>query len=320
MTRKGVKAAGTHHLILHQLTAQAPMAPTALEDDDTEDGEHAPLCVLSVNASDPSGAGGLSADILALSALGVHALPVCSGAYVRDSARIEDFYPLDADGLAEQLRAVCEDLQPDAFKLGFAGSPEQLGAVVGLTQDYTDAPLVAYMPDLSWWSRADIEAYQDAFADLVLPHCAVLVGHYTALWHWLLPDWHKARAPTPRDLAMAAGTHGADLTLVMGLSHDAAQIDLHVCSPHQVLAHTHTAVPARAALGLGDSLSAGVAARLIQTGDAVQTLNDCAAALSTCLHRAYRPGMGLWLPDHLGWNQVLTDPAPDPEPTRPALH
>ncbi|MBA4004078.1 MAG: hydroxymethylpyrimidine/phosphomethylpyrimidine kinase, partial [Delftia sp.] len=46
--------------------------------------ETAPVCVLVFNASDPSGAGGLSADIATIASVGGHPLPVVTGAYARD--------------------------------------------------------------------------------------------------------------------------------------------------------------------------------------------------------------------------------------------
>ena len=43
----------------------------------------APPCVLVFNANDASGAGGLSADVLAAGSVGAHALPVVTGAYMQ---------------------------------------------------------------------------------------------------------------------------------------------------------------------------------------------------------------------------------------------
>ena len=39
----------------------------------------APACVMSFNASDPSGAGGLAGDVATIAAMGAHALPVVTG-------------------------------------------------------------------------------------------------------------------------------------------------------------------------------------------------------------------------------------------------
>jgi hydroxymethylpyrimidine/phosphomethylpyrimidine kinase len=51
-----------------------------------------PPCVLVFNASDPSGAGGLWADALAMASVGAHMLPVVTGAYARDTAEIFDHF------------------------------------------------------------------------------------------------------------------------------------------------------------------------------------------------------------------------------------
>ena len=63
-----------------------------------EDGGSAPpaICVMVFNANDPSGAGGLAADIAAVASVGGHPVPVVTGSYVRDSAEVFDQYTLSA--------------------------------------------------------------------------------------------------------------------------------------------------------------------------------------------------------------------------------
>ena len=62
----------------------SPMPPALPADPDLAltdpDGTAGPACVLVFNASDPSGSGGLSADITAIASVGAHALPVVTGA------------------------------------------------------------------------------------------------------------------------------------------------------------------------------------------------------------------------------------------------
>ena len=67
-----------------------------------EDGETAPACVMTFNASDPSGAGGLTADITAITSAGAHVLAVVTGAYVRDTAEIFDHISFDEEAVTEQ--------------------------------------------------------------------------------------------------------------------------------------------------------------------------------------------------------------------------
>lgn len=56
--------------------------PPDTEHADDESGDEAsPACVLVFNASDPSGAGGLTADITTIASVGGHPIAVVTGAY-----------------------------------------------------------------------------------------------------------------------------------------------------------------------------------------------------------------------------------------------
>ena len=152
--------------------------------------------MLVFNASDPSGAGGLAADVMAIASVGAHALPVVTGAYARDTAEIFDLFPFDEEAVTEQARAILEDVPVQVIKVGFVGSPENISAIAELASDYADVPLIAYMPNLSWWDEGQIDLYLDAFRELLLPQTTVLVGNHSTLWRWLLPDWASDKSPT----------------------------------------------------------------------------------------------------------------------------
>ena len=156
------------------------------------------------NASDPSGAGGLTADITAIASAGAHPLAVVTGAYVRDTAEIFDCFAFDEEAVTDQARTALEDMAAGAIKVGFVGSPENISAIAEIASDYADVPLVAYMPNLSWWDESEIDSYLDAFRELMLPQTTVLVGNHSSLWRWLLPDWASERSPSAKDIAKAA--------------------------------------------------------------------------------------------------------------------
>ena len=48
----------------------------------------APACVMSFNASDASGAGGLAGDVSTIAAMGAHVLPVTTAIVMRDTAEV----------------------------------------------------------------------------------------------------------------------------------------------------------------------------------------------------------------------------------------
>lgn len=270
--------------------------------------EMRPACVLVFNANDPSGAGGIAGDVTAIASVGAHALPILTGAYARDTAEIFDHFSLDEDAVAEQARAVLEDVAVQVIKVGFAGSPENLSAIAGIAADYADVPVVAYMPDLSWWDEVQIDLYLDAFKELILPQTTVLVGNHSTLWRWLLPDWTTERSPGARDIARAAHELGVPYTLVTGMPLPDQFIDNVLASPQAVMGSEKFERFEAVFSGAGDTLSAALAALLASGDDLSEAFTEALSYLDRCLAGGFRPGMGHIVPDRLFWAQAEDDP------------
>ena len=266
-----------------------------------------PPCVLVFNASDPSGAGGLGGDALAIASVGAHMLGVVTGAYARDTAEVFDHFAFDEEAVAEQTRAILEDVEVQLIKVGFVGSPETLSTIAETATDYPDVPVVAYMPNLSWWDENQIESYLDAFRELVLPQTTVLVGNHSTLWRWLLPDWAGEKPPTARDIARAAGEQGTPYTLVTGIMLPDQFIDNVLASPQSVLASEKYERLEAVFSGAGDTLSAALAALLASGTDLPAAASEALSYMDRCLDAGFRPGMGHVLPDRLFWAQPEDD-------------
>ena len=267
-----------------------------------DDEESASLaCVLTFNANDPSGAGGLSCDSVAMASVGAHCMPICTGTYVRDTSGITDFFALDDEAVHDQARAVAEDVPIQVIKVGFVGTPESLAVIAELSDDYDGVPLVAYMPNLSWWEEDKIDAYLDAFRELLLPQTSVLVGHHSTLRRWLLPDWSGDRNPGPRDIAKAAAELGVPYTLVTGLPLPEQHIDNVLASPETVLIHEKFERIEAVFAGAGDTLTAALAALLATGMDLPEATSEALHYLDRCLDEGFRPGMGQVIPDRLFW-------------------
>ncbi|MDO8888762.1 MAG: bifunctional hydroxymethylpyrimidine kinase/phosphomethylpyrimidine kinase [Hydrogenophaga sp.] len=264
-------------------------------------GEAALPCVMVFNANDPSGAGGLSADITAMSSASVHVLAVVTGAYVRDTSDIHDHFAFDEEAVADQARCALEDMPVQAFKVGFVGNPENLSVVAEITADYSDVPVIAYMPDLSWWDELAIETYLDASAELLLPQTTVLVGNHSTLCRWLLPEWEGDRPPSPRDVARAAAVHGVPYTLVTGFNAADQYLESHLASPEAVLATARYERFEATFTGAGDTLSAALCALIAGGSDLQAACAEALTYLDQCLDAGFQPGMGHAVPDRLFW-------------------
>ena len=266
----------------------------------------APACVMSFNASDPSGAGGIAGDVATIAAMGAHALPVVCSIVMRDTAEVFDHHAIDADVIAEQARSILEDVTIAAWKVGFLGSTEGVSTVAEILSDYPDVPLVAYMPNLSWVEEDEQQAYLDAFRELVLPQTEVLIGSHQTLTDFLLPEWDGERPASPRELAVAAAEHGTRFVLVTSVLIQSAK------TPEQymdnVLASAQGAVTGEkferfevSFVGAGDTLSASLAALLASGAELQAAVGEALAFLDQALDAGFRPGMGNVVPDRFFW-------------------
>ena len=290
------------------------------ESAEEEDDGASPACVMVFNASDPSGAGGLAGDVTAIASVGAHALPVVTGAYARDTAEIFDHFSLDEEAVAEQARAILEDVPVQVIKVGFVGNPESISTIAEIAADYADVPLIAYMPDLSWWNEAQIDQYQDAFRELMLPQTTVLVGNHSTLWRWLLPDWSGGRSPSPRDIAKAAADMGVPYTLVTGIPLPEQFVDNVLATPQAVVSNEKFERFEAVFSGAGDTLSAALAALIASGSDLAAATTEALSYLDRCLDGGFRPGMGNVIPDRLFWAQPDAEGQSLTEEEAQALH
>jgi hydroxymethylpyrimidine/phosphomethylpyrimidine kinase len=265
----------------------------------------APACVMSFNASDPSGATGLGGDIATIAAMGAHALPVVTTIVMRDTAEVFDQHVIESDPVVEQARSILEDVTIGGFKVGFLGSAENVSAVAEVLSDYAEVPMVAYLPNLSWMDEDEQQAYVDAFRELILPACEVLVGNHKTLTDFLLPDWEAERPASPRELAVAAAEHGASYVLVTGVMlpiKGAGQfIDNVLASAQGALTGEKFELFEVSFVGAGDTLSAALASLLAVGSEIQAAVGEALQFLDQSLDAGFRPGMGNVVPDRFFW-------------------
>ncbi len=277
----------------------------------------APACVMSFNATDPSGATGTAGDVATIAAMGAHALPVVTSIVMRDTADTFDHHPVDADVVAEQARTILEDVTVAGWKVGFLGSADGVSAVAEVLSDYTDLPLVSYMPSLAWLEEDQLQPYLDAFRELILPATEVLVGNHKTLQDFLLPEWDNERPPSARELAVAAGEHGTRYVLVTGIMLPAkpaaksagkggtqgpeSYIDNVLASPQGALTGEKFERFDAGFTGAGDTLSAALAALLAAGSELQAAVGEALSFLDQSLDAGFRPGMGNIVPDRFFW-------------------
>ncbi|MEI2745245.1 MAG: bifunctional hydroxymethylpyrimidine kinase/phosphomethylpyrimidine kinase [Ottowia sp.] len=265
--------------------------------------------VLSFNAGDPTGAGGSASDATVIASVGAHALPVVTGVYVRDTRDTIGHVAVDEAAIAEQAAAVAEDIPLHVIKVGFVGSAEAVSAIAAFASDYATVPVIAYMPDLSWWTEQEIDHYLDAFRELLLPQTTVLVGNNATLRHWLLPESTTDRRARATDLARAAAEQGVSFVLVTGLPLVGDRLGNVLASPQaELLSQDFERIDA-GFLGAGDILSAALAALVATGSELTDATAEALHYLDQALDHGFRPGMGRAVADRLFWAE--TEPGAD---------
>lgn len=287
------------------MTTSPPTSPGS-DAAESEQDAAAPACVMTFNASDPSGAGGLGGDVATIAAMGAHALPVVTSIVMRDTAEVFGQHVIDDDAIVEQARYVLEDVTLAGFKVGFLGSAENVSAVAEILSDYAEVPLVSYLPGLAWMEEDESQSYHDAFRELILPATEVLVGNHKTLTDFLLPEWDSDRPASPRELAVAAAEHGTRFVLVTGVMLPAKGtqgqfIDNVLASAQGALTGEKFELFEVGFVGAGDTLSAALASLLAVGSELQAAVGEALQFLDQSLDAGFRPGMGNIVPDRFFW-------------------
>jgi hydroxymethylpyrimidine/phosphomethylpyrimidine kinase len=278
-----------------------------------------PPVVLAFAPSDPSGGGGLQADLLTLASMGCHALTVVTAITVQDTTGVEGVLPMEAEWVADQARCLLEDMPVDAFKIGALGSVENIAAIAEILADYPDVPLILD-PTLSS-GRADAQAadaMRHALRDLLLPQTTIATvnGHELRL----LAENDDEGELTTADAAARLCVSGCEFVLVTG-THDTSREIVNTLYGKGGVVRTDSwaRLPGPFA-GAGVTLAAAIAATLangLELADAVREAQDYTW---NALRKGYRPGMGRFLPDRLFWAREESEARgeDEAEPARPA--
>ena len=98
-------------------------------------------CVLTIAGSDSGGGAGIQADLKTFAALGVHGLSAVTAVTAQNTSEIRVIFPVPAEVIRQQIRAVTEDIGVDAVKTGMLPTAEAASTVVSELRSL-DVPIV----------------------------------------------------------------------------------------------------------------------------------------------------------------------------------
>ncbi|MEO5765046.1 MAG: hydroxymethylpyrimidine/phosphomethylpyrimidine kinase [Casimicrobiaceae bacterium] len=271
-----------------------------------------PPIVLTLAASDPSGGAGLQADILTLASMGCHPLSVVTALTVQDTAGVESVLAIDADWVADQARCLLEDMPVDAIKIGVMGSVENIAAIAEIVSDYPDVPLILD-PVLASGRGDDLatEEMARAMIELLLPQTTILTPNSMEARRLAALVGDDEEEPALHVCAERLVAAGCEYVLVTG-THEATPqvVNTLYAKSGVVRADTWQRLPG-SFHGSGCTLASAIAAMLANGLELPEAVREAQDYTWNTLKKAYRPGMGQFLPDRLFWAREDADDATD---------
>lgn len=267
-----------------------------------------PPVVLVFGGNDPSGGTGLAADMLVLSSLGCHALPVITTLTIQDTAGIDDFMPIDAEWVDDQARHVLEDMHVDAIKVGMVGSVENMAVIAGIASDYPHIPLI--LDPVLANQHSDVlsdEEMISAMRELLLPHTLVITLNSIEARHIATSDPDE-QEDMPLDMAAARLIGcGCRSVLITGAHENTPQVvNMLYTEMGRASNENHTRLPGRFH-GAGCTLASAIAGAIAHGAEIPVAVKEAQEFTWQALSKAYKPGMGQLIPDRLFWARTTED-------------
>ncbi|MCX7163694.1 MAG: hydroxymethylpyrimidine/phosphomethylpyrimidine kinase [Betaproteobacteria bacterium] len=273
-----------------------------------------PPIVLTFAASDPTGGAGLQADILTLASLGCHPLSVVTAITVQDTAGVEGVLPIDAEWVADQARALLEDMPVAAFKLGMMGSVEVIAAIAEVISDYPDIPVI--LDPVLASGRGDQFADEEmieAMIGLLLPQTTLLTPNSLEVRR-LAQEIGAAGEDARLGLDLAECAHrlinaGCEYVLVTGTHEGTPQVINTLYGSHgKVRTDRWDRLPG-SYHGSGCTLASAIAAHFASGVNVAEAVMGAQEYTWRTLAAGFRPGMGQFIPDRLFWSREDEDEA-----------
>lgn len=261
-----------------------------------------PPIVLSFSANDSSGGAGIQADILTLASMGCHPLSVITAVTVQDTVGVDDVMALDPGWVADQARAVLEDMPVHVFKIGMLGSVEIIAAIAEIVSDYPDIPIVLD-PVLSS-GRGEELASEDmisAMRELLLPQTTIITPNSMEARR-LAQD--EAEDFDELDLGQCGGRilhMGCEYVLITGAHENTRQVTNTLYTASGIVRSDVWQRLTGSYHGSGCTLASAIAATLANGLPVSEGVYEAQEYTWQTLKAGFHPGMGQYLPDRLFW-------------------
>lgn len=262
-----------------------------------------PPCVLTFAGTDPSSGAGLQADILTLASIGCHPLSVVTAITAQDTVGVEGVLAMDSEWVNDQARAILEDVQVAAFKLGLLGSVENIAVIAEIMADYPDVPLLID-PILTSGRGDDLsnDEMMEAMTTLLFPQATLITPNSLEARRLAFADSENEIAHTSLDeSATRLLAMGCEYVLITGTHERTLEVTNTLYGENQLIKSYQWERLAGSYHGSGCTLTSAIAACMAHGLNMEEAVLEAQEFTWQTLKNGFRPGMGQYIPDRLFW-------------------
>jgi hydroxymethylpyrimidine/phosphomethylpyrimidine kinase len=215
---------------------------------------------------------------------------------------------LDPEWVADQARAVLEDMPVNVFKIGMLGSAEIIMAIAEVISDYPDIPLV--LDPILASGRGDELANEDMLAtmrELLIPQATIITPNSMEARRLAQNDDDDQDSPDLHQCAQRLLGMGCEYVLITGTHENTTQVVNTLYQSDVVVRSDAWPRLAGSYHGSGCTLASAIAAAIANGLTIAECVYEAQEYTWRTLKAGFRPGMGQYLPDRLFWAYDATD-------------
>ena len=261
-----------------------------------------PPIVLSFSANDSSGGAGIQADALTLASMGCHPLSVITAVTVQDTVGVDDVMALDPGWVADQARAVLEDMPVNVFKIGMLGSVENIATIAEIVADYPDIPVVLD-PVLSS-GRGDEFVNEDmilAMRELLFPQTTIITPNSIEARRLVQDEMEGSDELDLEQCGEQILHMGCEYVLITGAHENTLQVTNTLYAGSGIVRSDVWQRLTGSYHGSGCTLASAIAATIANGLPVSDGVYEAQEYTWQALKSGFHPGMGQYLPDRLFW-------------------
>lgn len=263
--------------------------------------QQTPPTVLTFAGTDPSSGAGLQADILTFASIGCLPLSVVTAITVQDTVGVDGVLPMDADWVNDQARAILEDVQVSAFKLGLLGSVENIAVIAEIMSDYPDIPLLID-PILTSGRGDDLsnDDMMEAMIELLFPQATLITPNSIEARRFAFYDEDTQQNSLDESAARLLAM-GSEYVLITGTHERTTGVTNTLYGENQLIkAYQWERLPG-SFHGSGCTLTSAIAACMAHGLSVEEAVEEAQEYTWQTLKNGFRLGMGQFIPDRMFW-------------------